>query len=802
MSERPQQFSYIGKRMPVIEDRRFVRGGGMYINDLELPGMLQLGVVSAPVAHARIISIDVAKAQQAPGVVAVFTGNDIVDWMDPIPQELDMIDAPGVKWYPLSVGKIRFVGEWIAAIVATSRAAAEDAAELVDVTYEELPPVVDPEEAMRPGAAVLHEAHGSNVLWEKTFEWGDVDGVFARAEHVFEHRFRWHRHSGVPMETFGCVASPRPDGILDIWASHQNPGIQQEMMNVLRLSSVRVNMDIDVGGSYGSKRGRKQMYLTAVAARMTGRPVKFIEDRVENMQSGDGHGPDRVYTVKAAATKEGVVEAIDVHLVDDLGAYGGRGLRQTTKPLVGLVGPYRIRNARYGVCGVLTCKTNQVPFRGAGMSPHNFVLERTMDRLAVELGIDPVEIRRRNYIGKDQFPYEIPTGAIYDSGDYEGAMRLAIEKADLAGLRAKQAKWRAEGRLVGIGLAGGLEPGGNQAAPESARVQVDARGRVVATIGFQSCGQSHESMVTQILCEELGVTPADVTVQRAHGLNGIIGSATIGDRMTQMLGGALQAVSAKVRGKLSAIAANVLEAAPENIVVEGTRYQVVGSPTRGLDLVELADIAYNRRHLLPAGMEAGIVEFAVYPGPEGLGGGVTPPDQRRVVFASYGFDFHIPFVEVDRETYEIKFLDYVIVHDCGTQMNPMVVEGFVLGGLAHGVGGALYEHFNYDESGILRASTFMDYLIPTASEIPKVRLASMETRSPLHPYGAKGTAEGAYLTAPAAIASAVEDALSPLGIVVDELPITPALLFERAMLAYARPTAHGDPVGSDYEAHE
>jgi CO/xanthine dehydrogenase Mo-binding subunit len=293
-------------------------------------------------------------------------------------------------------------------------------------------------------------------------------------------------------------------------------------------------------------------------------------------------------------------------------------------------------------------------------------------------------------------------------------------------------------------------------------------------------------MVTQILCEELGVTPAEVTVQRANGMGGIVGAATTGSRMTLMLGGALHAAAAKVRRKLSAIAASVLETAAEDIVVEGRRYHLAGMPDRGMDLADLADVAYNQRYLLPDGMQAGVVEDAIYQGPGRPGSGMLAPKEKKLGFPSYAFDFHIPVVEVDRETYEITFLDYVIVHDCGTVINPLVVKGFVFGGMGHGVGGALYEHFAYDELGVLKAATFIDYLMPTVAEIPRVRLYAMETPSPLHPYGAKGTAEGAYMTTPAAIASAIEDALAPLGIAIDEIPITPTLLFERAMDASKR----------------
>jgi CO/xanthine dehydrogenase Mo-binding subunit len=783
MSENGRAFQYLGTPMPVLEDRRFVRGRGRYIADLELPGMLHIAVVSSPVAHARLGSVDVSAALTAPGVVTALTGSDLVERMEAIPQELEI---PGVRWYPLAVDKIRFAGEWVAAIVATSRAAAEDAAELVDFEYDELLPVVDPEAALRPDAPVLHEAHGSNVVWQDTVTWGDVDGAFAAAAHVFEYRYRWHRHSGVPLETFGCVAAPQPNGTLDIWASHQNPGIQQEMMDVLRLPSARVHMDVDVGGSYGSKRGRKQMYLTAVAALVTDRPVRFIEDRVENMQSSDGHGPDRVYGIRVAAGADGVLDAIDVTIVEDLGAYCGRGPRQILKPTAAVVGPYRIRNVRYGGYGVLTCKTNQVPFRGAGQSPHNFLIERSVDQVARELGIDRVEIRRRNYIRADEFPYEIPSGAKYDSGDYAGAMDLAIENAGLEALRAEQAAARAEGRLVGIGVAGAIEPSGGIADPEGARLQVDEQGRLVATIGFQSSGQSHESMVTQIICEELGVRPGDVVVQRANGMGGIVGGATTGSRMTRMLDGALHHVSGKVREKLRRLAAHVLEVAPDDVVVDGTRYHVAGAPTRGKDLKELAAIAYTQRDLLPPGTEGGVVEDMVYWGPDGV-----RARKGGRAFPSYAFDFHIPVVEVDPETFEIRFLRYVVVHDCGTVLNPLVVDGFVYGGIGHGIGGALYEHFAYDEQGVLRAATFMDYLMPTAAEIPHVELHSMETPTPLHPYGAKGTAEGAYMTAPAAVASAVEDALAPLGVRIDEVPITPVLLLDHVERAREGRTAAG-----------
>lgn len=778
MSGERRAFRSIGKPMPLIEDRRFVRGRGRYINDLELPRMLHIGVSAAPVAHARLISVDVSDALRSPGVVAALTGRDVMQMMEPIPQDLPL---PGVVWYPLATDKIRVAGEWTAAVIATSRAEAEDAAELVKVEYEELPPVVDPEEAMKPDAPILHEGHGSNVVWSETYTWGDVDGDFARADHTFSYRFRWHRHSGVPLETFGAVASVEPStNMLDVWASHQNPGIQDEFERVLRTDTCRVHMDVDVGGSYGSKRGRKQMYLTALAAIKTGRPCKFIEDRLEAMQSSDGHGPDRIYDVKVAVSNEGIVQSLDVRLIDDLGAYCGRGPRQITKPIAAVVGPYKIRSVRYGGYGVVTCKTNQVPFRGAGQSPHNFMIERTIDRIARELGIDRVELRRRNYIGKDEFPYTIPSGSVYDSGDYRGVLEMAIEKADLASLLREQEEARRNGKLFGIGLAGAIEPSGTLVGSEGVRIQVDVRGHVYVTIGFQSSGQGHESMIIQIICEELGVGPAEVTVLRAHGLDGILAGATIGSRMTLMLGTALAKCAEKVRAKLRKVAARLLQCEPADVVIDGRRYHHGGALTRALDLREVAEAAYRDRGVLGPDDEVGVVEDIAYPGPFEM---FDRPGPSR--FASFAFEFHVPVVEIDPETFQVKIVRYVVAHDCGTVINPLVVHGFVYGGIAHGVGGALYEHFVYDENGLPLASTFMDYLMPTATEVPHVELHEMFTPSPFHPYGAKGAAEGAYMTAPAAIASAIEDALAPLAVTIDEIPVTPTRLLQLSQRAAA-----------------
>lgn len=786
---------YIGQPFAPLEDRRFVRGRGRYINDLVLPGMLHLAPAAAPHAHARLRRVDTRAAQAAPGVVAVLTGADLARMMNPVPQNLPL---PNVVWYPLAVDKVRFAGEWVAAVVATSRAAAEDAAELVHAEYEVLPAVIDPEAAMRPEAPLLHEAHGSNVVWHDTFTWGDVDGAFARAAHRFAFRFRWHRHAGVPLETFGAVAAvDQTTGILDVWASHQTPDLAQQTAQALRWPShrVRVHQDIDVGGSYGAKRGRKQVFLAAAAALATGRPVKFIEDRLENMRAGDAHGPDRIFEARWATDADGLLQALDLTVIDDVGAYVGRGPLQIAKPITAIVGPYRIPCVRYGGYAVMTNKTNQAPFRGFGQAPHNYVLERSLDLIARELGLDRVELRRRNYIPPEAFPYRIPSGAIYDSGDFPGVLERALRHAGWEQLLAEQARARAAGRLVGLGVAGCVEPsGGDQAiftyitgqtstmTPEGARLQIDAEGHVIATIGFQSTGQSHETMVTQIVCDQLGVRPEDVSVLRAHSLDGVPSVATVASRMTYMLSSALIRAADKLKRKLCRIAAHNLEVGPEDVEYGDGMCWVRGMPERRMALAELARIAYKAQYRLPDDLEPGLVETAVVKLPDA---GQPLDEHKRLKrgYPSYAFSVHIPVVEVDPETLVPRIVRYYVVHDCGTVINPLIVDGMVYGGIAHGIGAALYERFAYDDRGHLVTATFMDYLLPSPMEVPPIALAEHVTPSPLHPFGAKGTGEGGYMTAPAALAGAVEDALAPLGVRVCETPMTPDLLFRLARAA-------------------
>lgn len=785
---------WIGRHFPPIEDKRFVLGKGRYVNDVVLPGMLHLATVPSPYAHARIRNIDTSKAEQAPGVVKVITGDALSDWMDSIPQNLHL---PNVVWYPLAVGKARYAGEWVAAVVATSRYLAEDAAELIDVDYEPLAPVVDPEAAIQPAAPVLHEAHGSNIAFQTAMDFGDVDGAFQQAAHVFEDRYRWSRHSGVPMETFGAVAAwDEIAGIVDVWASQQNPQISEQIARTMRIPThkVRVHMDVDIGGSYGNKRGRKQIFLTCVASRMACRPVKFIEDRMENMAAGDAHGPDRIWDARVACDAEGKILALDLTVIDDAGAYAGRGAMQISKPLTALVGPYAVPAIRYRPTSVLTSKTNQAPYNGFGQAPTNFAIERLIDRIASELHLDRAEVRFRNFIQPDQFPYEIPTGATYDSGDYPAVLRKVLEMSGYDRVAELKAEARQRGKLLGIGVAACIEPSagagsvfnlfqnpnmiGGGDVGEGVRLHVDVNGNVTVAIGFQSAGQGHETTLTQLVCEALQVDPSKVLITRADSTGGVPSAATTGSRMHLMMGGAVLGAAAKIKDKMMAIASQALGVEQGMLELSNGEFGAKLLPNMRISFDDVARIAYRRADLRPANMEPALVETYVYRNPKS---GQREDNWAEGAFRtrgyiSFAFAAHVPIVEIDAETFDIKLANYYIVHDCGVQMNPQIVDGLVYGGTARGIDAALMSEYVYDENGQLLSQSFMDHLLSTALEVPHLTMDDICTPAPGHPLGAKGAGEGGYMTGPAAIISAIEDALSEQGLHVTSIPMTPTTL--------------------------
>jgi 2-furoyl-CoA dehydrogenase large subunit len=788
-------WKWIGRHFPPLEDKRFVLGKGRYVNDIVLPGMLHLATVPAPHAHAKILRLDTSKAARAPGVIRVIVGDDLPVWMEAIPQNLHL---PHVVWYPLAVGKVRFAGEWVAAVVATSRYLAEDAAGLVEVDYAPLPSLVDPQAAMQPEAPVLHEAHGSNIAFQTSLDFGDVQGAFQRATHVFTEHYRWHRHSGIPLETFGCVATwDDITGMVDVWASQQNPQIMEQIARTMRIptNKVRVHMDVDIGGSYGNKRGRKQIFLTCVASRIVGRPVKFIEDRLENMVAGDAHGPDRLWDVKVACDEAGKILGLDLTVIDDAGAYAGRGAMQISKPLTALVGPYAIPAVRYTPTSVLTCKTNQAPYNGFGQAPTNFAIERALDLIARELHLDRAEVRFRNLIQPDQFPYQIPTGATYDSGDYPTVLRQVLDLSGYANAAALKEEARQRGKLLGIGLATCIEPSagagsvfslfrnpamiGSGEAGEGVRLQVDVTGYVTATIGFQSAGQGHETTVTQLVCEALQVDPSKVLVTRADSTGGVPSAATTGSRMHLMLGAAVLGAATKIKHKMVTIAAQALGVEPSLIELCDGAFVAKLLPHLRLSFDEVARIAYRRADLRPANMEPGLIETYVYRTPKSgeREDNWAEGHFRTRGYTSFAFAAHVPMVEIDRETLAIKLTQYYIVHDCGVQINPQIVAGLVYGGTMRGIDAALLSAYVYSDNGQLLTQTFMDHLLSSALEVPHMTMDDICTPAPGHPIGAKGAGEGGYMTAPAAIISAIEDALSDSGLRLTAIPMTASTLY-------------------------
>jgi 2-furoyl-CoA dehydrogenase large subunit len=744
-------------------------------------------LVTSPYPHARIVDIDASEALAVPGVVAVLTGAELAKSTQPLRQYLDV---PEVQWRPLAVESTRYVGEWVAAVVAESRAVAEDGADLVAVEYDPLPFVMDPVRAAEEDAPLVHPTHGTNLLADRALAWGDVEANRARSVGSTTVRTRWNRNSTVPLETFGVVAQWDPHReVLDVWASIQMPQFPDQLAEALRIPSnhVRVHFDVDVGGSYGVKRGIKHGVLVGFLARQLGVPVKLIEDRSEHMHGGDFHGPDRLFEVELAYTSEGEFTHIRIDVLDDEGAYPGRSPLQLAKPIGAIVGPYRISSAEYNARAVATNKTGQVAVRGFGQSPTNYAIEAAVDGVARDLDIDRMELRRKNFIRSDEFPYRIPSGTEYDSGDYAGVLDKAIEIADLPELLAIRDRIRAEGRMAGIGIASCLEPGGGNAIfenlmnprndkttfPEACRIRVDGAGAITAVVSISSAGQAHETMVATLVGEELGVDPARVAVVRADSLSGFPSQSPVGSRMAIVLGRAVQGAAAELKEKLSAIGALQMGVSLDDVEYRDGSVVSTASPSASIDWDTLVAIAHRKQHLMPAGMQPGLEAVHVAHTPKS--GTLAAPDGTVQLYPCYSFEAHVVLAEIDPGTGKVDLLRYFIAHDCGTVINPDVVRGMVFGGTAHGIGVALYEQFAFSADGQPLTQSFMDYLLPSPHEIPDIVEVEHCTPSPLTTHGQKGVGEAGYMGAPAAVAGAVNDALTAHGAVpIHSLPIKPS----------------------------
>jgi len=781
----------------VREDRRFVVGKGRYVADIDLPNTKHVALLTCPYPAARIKCIDKNAALAMPGVRYVLDGAELAAATLPL---MTGLDTPNVPRRPLALDIARYSGEWVAAVVADTRAQAEDAAEAIDVTYEPLPFVLDAEQALANGPLV-HEAHGSNVLLDKTFVWGKVDKDFAASPRKLSLRVKWGRSSTVPIETFGVVATWDPwREILDVYASIQMPRYADQISAALKIpsKSVRVHYDVDVGGSYGVKRGIKHTVLCGFLARRLDFPIRLIEDRLENMRGGDAHGPERLFDVEVAFDDAGIVRSMKMRALENLGAYAGRSPFQLGKPIGSIVGPYKIKSVEYRAIAVVTNKTTQDAVRGFGQGPTNLALERVMDEVANVLGLDPLEVRRRNLIRHEEFPYLIPSGTTYDSGDYHTVIDKVLANMNYEALKQERDRLRTEGKLAGIGIAACLEPSGGNATfeallnpaittstfMESCRVNVDGMGAITATMHTTSSGQGHETLVGTVIGEVLQLDPDSIRVTRSDSLNSLPSGTPVGSRMAIMLGGAAFHAALKLKAKLTAIGAHDLGIAPERAVYDQGSVFDCNAPQNKRTWADLVQIAHRNIHRMPEGFEPGLAVSHVYEVP--TGGTLPTPDGRVQMYPCFSFEFHLILLSIDPDLGTPQIVRYRLGHDCGTQINPKIVRGMTMGGIAHGIGAALHEEFAYNDEGQLIAQTFMDYLLPSSHEVPTVDIIDHETPSPHTVLGQKGSGESGYLGAPAALANAVNDALRPLGVSINTLPLKVSKLGDLIAAARAK----------------
>lgn len=770
----------VGARVKRVEDRRLLTGQGTYVGNHRPAGLLSAAFLRSPHAHARIARLDPSPARALAGVAAVVTGEELAGWTKPVRALSKMAAYKVTSFPPLARGKVRFVGEAVAVVVAESRYLAEDALDRILVEYEPLPAVSDMEAALEPGAALLHEEAGSNLLLAREFARGDVDTAVAAAEVVVRERFRFHRHTAVCMETRGCLAEyDRGAGVLTLRSATQCPGLLRDILSdLLDLPEHRIRVvATDVGGGFGAKSSLypEEITLCALACRLA-RPVQWIGDRREDLSS-TSQAWDEMIEAELALNADGAIVGLRAEVTADVGAYSIYPWTAAIEPVQTisfLPGPYSVPTYRGRTRGVATSKAPMGPYRGVGRPVATFVMEGLMDRAARRLGLDPTELRLRNYLRPEEFPYKSPSGIVWDRADLPACMLGAREMLDYSAARTSQAQARAEGRWIGIGFASYIELTGiGSAIPvspgmpvptgtEAAVVRVDPSGTVTAIFGIASHGQGLETSLAQVVADELGVPLESVRVVHGDTALSPYGTGTYASRSAVLAGGAGILAGRAVREKALTIAAHLLEADAADLVVNEGTFSVRGTPGRGVTFKDVARVAYSGARRLPKGMEPGLEATRFY----------------DPYFGTASTATHAAVVEVDRETCGVRILRYVVMEDCGRIINPLIVEGQAHGGVAQGIGAALLEEVIYDEAGQLLTGTLMDYLVPTAAELPTIEVGHLETPSPTALGGFRGMGEGGTIGAPAAIANAVADALSPLGIEVNELPITPQRLFQ------------------------
>jgi aerobic carbon-monoxide dehydrogenase large subunit len=770
----------VGTRVKRREDPRLIQGQATYVDDLKIAGMRHMAFKRSDVAHGRILSIDTSAAAAMDGVEAVFTGADIAGFLGPMPIGTPF---PSPPHHAVAVDVVRYAGEPVAVVVASDRYVARDAADAIVVEYEMFPAVVDLEQAMTGQPAILHADFPNNLAVPlvpsgtgvapdmSSVDDTAIDAAFAEAEVVVSQRMINQRLVPNAIEPRGVVAQYEPGkALMTIWSSTQNPHILKTMiaaMNGLGQHQVRA-VAPEVGGGFGAKINiYGEEYVASAISKQLGLPIKWIEDRAEAFVATT-HGRDILAYVDVAARRDGKVLGLKMRLIADIGAYNM--LLTAAIPTLTMMmanGTYDIPAIRTTLTEVFTNKTPTDAYRGAGRPEATYFVERAMDMLARELGMDPAELRRKNFIASDKFPYQTQMGAVYDSGNYEAALDLALRRADWAGMKATRDAARAEGRLVGLGLAMYVEVcgiGPSSSLPtggwEHSQVTIERDGRITATTGASPHGQGNETTFAQMLADQFGVPLDHVTIQ--HGDTAIVkqGIGTFGSRSQAVGGTALHLAGGKVKTKMAKFAAELLEANPDDLIFENGSISVKGSPSSGKAFADVAAFAYVPVPL-PPGLEPGLSDEAFF----------EPANN------TYPFGCHIAMLEIDRETGEPTLLKLVAVDDAGNLINPLIVEGQIHGGLAQGVGQAMIEEAVYSENGQLMTGSFMDYAMPRATDFPRFELDSTVTPTPVNPLGAKGVGEAGTLGSTPCIVNAAVDALSEFGVKHIDMMLRPEKLW-------------------------
>jgi 2-furoyl-CoA dehydrogenase large subunit len=773
--------TWIGARAPRKEDEALLTGRARFMDDLSpLPGLRFAAILRSPHPHAKIKAIDVSRARALRGVWDVATGDDIAQLIGPVPS---VVKAP-IFYYPIAIDRVRYVGEPVAVVVADSRYIAEDACDLIEVEYEPLPAAADIESAMAPDAPILHEKAGSNVVNHRTFRYGDPDAAFVSADRVFEFDYTYPRYASTPMETFGVIANfERAPDRFTVWSNFQGPFVIQPLMaNALKIPGHRLRLITppSSGGSFGIKQAvLTYIVLLAAVSRKAGVPVKWIEDRAEHLTAASASS-DRVGKISAAFKKDGELTALRFKNIANMGAF----IRPPEPASLYRMhaasnGCYRVQNIAIDNELVVTNRTPVGLNRGYGGPQFYFALERIMEIAAKGLGVDAAEIRRKNFVPADAFPYKAPAGAVFDAGNYQAALDELLRLSGYENLKKRREEARKAGKLFGIGFAAGVEPSGSNmayvslaqpaqdrakadkksGANASATLSIDPSGQVTLRLCTTPNGQGHATVAAQIVADALGLQPADIDVVTdvdTQTSAWSIASGNYSNRFAAIVVDAIGKSAGMAAQKIKVLAADALDARVEDIELLDGYVRVRGGSNKGLPFRRAASRAHWDASGLPAGTEPGIHETAVV-SPPVLG---SPDDDDRIASAAtFGFVIDLAAVEIDPKTGALNIVKYASVHDVGKQINPSIVDGQVHGGFVHGLGAALFEELAYDERGNFLSGTFADYLCPTAVEVPPVDIGHTETPTPVNALGAKGMGDGSSMLTPAAIANAVADAL-------------------------------------------